>query len=56
KHRQRMTSDQCQTLEAVYICDTKPNATKRHVLAQQLGMSPRTIQIWFQNKRAKAKQ
>ncbi|KAI8332265.1 homeobox domain-containing protein, partial [Chlamydoabsidia padenii] len=56
KHRRRISSDQCGILEDEYLINTKPNATKRHQLAEQLGMTPRTVQIWFQNKRAKAKQ
>ncbi|SAM04228.1 hypothetical protein [Absidia glauca] len=56
KHRRRISSDQCSILETEYLINTKPNATKRHQLADRLGMTPRTVQIWFQNKRAKAKQ
>ncbi|KAI8098734.1 uncharacterized protein BX664DRAFT_288391 [Halteromyces radiatus] len=56
KHRRRISSQQCEVLEAEYQNNIKPNATKRHQLAERLGMTPRTVQIWFQNKRAKAKQ
>ena len=28
-----------------------PSTTKRHQLAQQLGFTPRGVQIWFQNRR-----
>lgn len=56
KHRRRISSDQCSILETEYLINTKPNATKRHQLAERLGMTPRTVQIWFQNKRAKVKQ
>ncbi|KAI8069460.1 homeobox domain-containing protein, partial [Gongronella butleri] len=56
KHRRRISPEQCHVLETEYGMDTKPNATKRHLLAEKLGMTPRAIQIWFQNKRAKQKQ
>ncbi|KAI8337036.1 homeobox domain-containing protein, partial [Chlamydoabsidia padenii] len=56
KHRRRVSSQQYDVLEEEYRINTKPNASKRHQLAERLGMAPRTVQIWFQNKRAKAKQ
>ncbi|ORZ08876.1 Homeodomain-like protein, partial [Absidia repens] len=55
KHRRRISSQQYGILEDEYQINTKPNASKRHYLAELLGMTPRTVQIWFQNKRAKAK-
>ncbi|CAO3645971.1 unnamed protein product [Cunninghamella blakesleeana] len=56
KHRKRISTVQCEILESEYEKNTKPNASKRYQLAHQLGMTPRTVQIWFQNKRAKTKQ
>ncbi|KAI9303113.1 homeobox domain-containing protein, partial [Cunninghamella echinulata] len=56
KHRRRISTEQCDILESEYEKNTKPNASKRYQLAHQLGMTPRTVQIWFQNKRAKTKQ
>lgn len=56
KHRRRVSSYQYSVLEEEYRANNKPNASKRHQLADRLGMTPRTVQIWFQNKRAKAKQ
>ncbi|KAH6914325.1 hypothetical protein BKA70DRAFT_662667 [Coprinopsis sp. MPI-PUGE-AT-0042] len=55
KHRKRTTSAQLKVLETVFKTDTKPNATKRNDLAQQLDMTARGVQVWFQNRRAKEK-
>ncbi|CAO3597617.1 unnamed protein product [Absidia cylindrospora] len=56
KHRRRISTHQCSVLEEEYQTNAKPTAAKRHQLAERLDMTPRTVQIWFQNKRAKAKQ
>lgn len=32
-------------LEAVYVHDTKPNASMRKKLADELGMTPRGVQV-----------
>ncbi|EAU91473.2 hypothetical protein CC1G_01962 [Coprinopsis cinerea okayama7 len=55
KHRKRTTSAQLKVLETVFKRDTKPNATLRNELAQQLDMTARGVQVWFQNRRAKEK-
>ncbi|EMD37823.1 hypothetical protein CERSUDRAFT_94820 [Gelatoporia subvermispora B] len=56
KHRRRTTRAQLKVLEDVYTRDTKPNASLRKKLAQELDMTPRGVQVWFQNRRAKTKQ
>ncbi|KAF7790437.1 hypothetical protein EIP86_001392 [Pleurotus ostreatoroseus] len=55
KHRKRTTRQQLRVLEDVYKGDTKPNAGLRKRLAEELGMTPRGVQVWFQNRRAKTK-
>ncbi|KAK7692980.1 hypothetical protein QCA50_004621 [Cerrena zonata] len=55
KHRKRTTRSQLKVLEDVYSYDTKPNASLRKKLAEELGMTPRGVQVWFQNRRAKTK-
>ncbi|KAH8833259.1 hypothetical protein DL96DRAFT_718013 [Flagelloscypha sp. PMI_526] len=42
-------------LQGVFKTNTKPNAALRKQLADQLEMTPRGVQCWFQNMRAKAK-
>ena len=53
--RNRADSKQLSILENVAAETLKPNRATRHKLSEELGMSPRQVQIWFQNKRAKLK-
>jgi hypothetical protein len=55
KHRRRTSRAQLKVLEKSFDENAKPNAAVRRLLAQQLDMTPRGVQIWFQNRRAKAK-
>jgi len=55
KKRQRTSPDQLAILEQIFQTDKMPNQQTRVQLAEQLGMSSRRVQIWFQNKRAKVK-
>ncbi|KAI9474860.1 homeobox domain-containing protein, partial [Zychaea mexicana] len=56
KHRRRTSRAQFRVLEAEFEENPKPSASKRQILAEKLSMTPRGVQIWFQNRRAKAKQ
>jgi hypothetical protein len=55
KKRQRTTPDQLEVLEKVYEKEKLPGSDLRRELAQKLKMTPRRVQVWFQNKRAKEK-
>jgi len=55
KKRQRTNPDQLAILETIFQTDKMPSQQTRIQLADQLGMSSRRVQIWFQNKRAKVK-
>lgn len=55
KHRRRTSREQTRILEKAFNDNPKPNGKSRERLAQLLSMSPRGVQIWFQNRRAKAK-
>lgn len=55
KHRRRTSRAQLKVLEKSFAENAKPNAAVRRMLAQKLDMTPRGVQIWFQNRRAKAK-
>ncbi|KAH9920062.1 homeobox domain-containing protein, partial [Fomitopsis serialis] len=50
KHRKRTTRDQLKVLEIMFKEETKPSAAKRKMLSSQLGMTPREVQVWFQNR------
>ncbi|GBB91968.1 hypothetical protein RclHR1_19450005 [Rhizophagus clarus] len=53
--RTRVTPEQLEILEDIFKTNTSPNSKVRETLAEKLNMSERTIQIWFQNRRAKMK-
>ncbi|KAG0337640.1 hypothetical protein BG000_005183 [Podila horticola] len=55
KHRQKITKSQYKILEKSFTNNHMPNGDTRQQLATQLSMTPRTIQVWFQNRRAKSK-
>jgi len=55
KKRQRISSEQSEILEEVYKQKRSPGPNLRNQLATQLQMTPRRVQIWFQNKRAREK-
>lgn len=53
--RQRATQDQLVTLEMEFNKNPTPNATVRERIAEDINMTERSVQIWFQNRRAKIK-
>lgn len=55
RKRTRTTPEQLAVLEKSFSVNPSPNNRVREQLALQLGMPERSIQIWFQNRRAKVK-
>ncbi|KAI8593145.1 hypothetical protein BDZ88DRAFT_378656, partial [Geranomyces variabilis] len=55
KKRARATPEQLAILEETFLTHTSPNAKLRETLSSQVNMTERSIQIWFQNRRAKVK-
>ncbi|KAH7145919.1 hypothetical protein B0J13DRAFT_622628 [Dactylonectria estremocensis] len=53
--RQRATQDQLTTLEVEFNKNPTPTATVRERIAEEINMTERSVQIWFQNRRAKIK-
>ncbi|KAH0547564.1 hypothetical protein FGG08_000289 [Glutinoglossum americanum] len=53
--RQRATQDQLATLEVEFNKNPTPTAVVRERIAQEINMTERSVQIWFQNRRAKIK-
>lgn len=53
--RQRATQDQLVTLELEFNKNPTPTAATRERIAQEINMTERSVQIWFQNRRAKIK-
>ncbi|CAH0020977.1 unnamed protein product [Clonostachys rhizophaga] len=53
--RQRATQDQLATLELEFNKNPTPTALVRERIAEEINMTERSVQIWFQNRRAKIK-
>lgn len=53
--RRRLRAEETSVLLQVFEQNPKPDAATRAQLARTLSMTPRAIQIWFQNRRAKIK-
>jgi hypothetical protein len=53
--RKRATPQQLQLLEETFSFAPFPGVEEKQLLAQRLGMSVRSVTIWFQNKRARLK-
>ena len=54
KRKRLAPEDSYQLIEA-FAKNPRPNQQERNELAQKLGLNARSIQIWFQNRRAKMK-
>lgn len=48
--RQRATQDQLTTLEVEFNKNPTPTAATRERIAQDINMTERSVQIWFQNR------
>ncbi|GAA6051478.1 hypothetical protein JCM3770_004552 [Rhodotorula araucariae] len=55
KHRRRTSPPQLKVLEYHFERNPKPDVGLRKALSEQLDMTPREVQVWFQNRRAKVK-
>lgn len=55
RKRPRATYEQLSVLERAFQVNSLPSAKVREALSRQLHMRPRSIHIWFQNRRAKEK-
>ncbi|KAF7330411.1 U1 snRNP 70K protein [Mycena venus] len=53
--RSRVTPEQLVHLERFFAVERSPTASRRREIGELLGMHERQTQIWFQNRRAKAK-
>ncbi|KAJ7726053.1 homeodomain transcription factor [Mycena maculata] len=53
--RSRVTPEQLVHLERFFSAERSPTAARRREISELLGMQERQTQIWFQNRRAKAK-
>ncbi|CAO3630747.1 unnamed protein product [Cunninghamella blakesleeana] len=55
RRRTHLKPSQVAVLQESFVTNSLPDSTIRSRLARELGVSERTVQIWFQNRRAKAR-
>ncbi|XP_065859139.1 homeobox-leucine zipper protein ATHB-12-like [Euphorbia lathyris] len=55
KKKRRFSEEQIRSLESIFESETKLEPRKKVEIATELGLQPRQIAIWFQNKRARWK-
>lgn len=53
--KKRLSVDQVQFLETSFKNENKLEPERKVQLANELGMQPRQIAVWFQNRRARSK-
>ncbi|KAI9290938.1 homeobox, partial [Neoconidiobolus thromboides FSU 785] len=51
----RHSPEQIKYLEEYYHTDPKPDVHARSKISETIKLSPRAVQVWFQNRRAKSK-
>lgn len=55
KVQRRFTNQQIKSLETIFQFESKLEPRKKLQVAKDLGLQPRQVAIWFQNKRARWK-
>ncbi|KAL0304468.1 UNVERIFIED_CONTAM: Homeobox-leucine zipper protein HOX6 [Sesamum radiatum] len=55
KNARRFTNEQIRSLETIFEMETKLEPRKKLEVARDLGLQPRQVAIWFQNRRARWK-
>ncbi|KAK8489092.1 hypothetical protein V6N13_046840 [Hibiscus sabdariffa] len=55
KNKRRFSDEQIRSLEVMFESDSRPESVIKQQLANELGLQPRQIAIWFQNRRARTK-
>uniref|UniRef100_A0A7C8YZD6 Homeobox-leucine zipper protein n=2 Tax=Opuntia streptacantha TaxID=393608 RepID=A0A7C8YZD6_OPUST len=54
-NKRRFSDEQVRSLESIFENETKLEPKKKVQVAKELGLQPRQVAIWFQNKRARYK-
>lgn len=53
--KRRFDDTQIRSLETIFETESRPELRVKQQLANKLGLQPRQVAIWFQNKRARSK-
>ncbi|XP_048140858.1 homeobox-leucine zipper protein ATHB-12 [Rhodamnia argentea] len=54
-NKRRFSDEQIRSLESIFESESRLEPRKKMQLARELGLQPRQVAIWFQNKRARWK-
>ncbi|KAL2527520.1 homeobox-leucine zipper protein ATHB-12-like [Abeliophyllum distichum] len=55
KIAKRFSDEQIKSLESIFKLDSKLEPSKKLQIARDLGLQPRQVSVWFQNRRARWK-
>uniref|UniRef100_A0A5B7CCY4 Homeobox-leucine zipper protein n=1 Tax=Davidia involucrata TaxID=16924 RepID=A0A5B7CCY4_DAVIN len=55
KKERRFSDEQIKLMESMFESESRPEFQIKQQLANQIGLQPRQVAIWFQNKRARSK-
>ncbi|XP_057510634.1 homeobox-leucine zipper protein ATHB-12-like [Actinidia eriantha] len=55
KNNRRFNDEQIKSLESIFEMESRPELQTKQLLADKLGLQPRQVAIWFQNRRARSK-
>lgn len=54
-NKRRFSDEQIKFLEFTFESESRPESRMKQQLASELGLQPRQVAIWFQNRRARLK-
>ncbi|XP_062074688.1 homeobox-leucine zipper protein ATHB-12-like [Humulus lupulus] len=54
-NKKRFSDEQLKSLEGMFQSDSRPESRAKQKLAGELGLQPRQVAIWFQNRRARSR-